>query len=163
MARSLRSDRVLTGSREASQPGSDAPLALGFVGSGRAARALARSLARRGNHVLVARHGDSAARMAEDLRADLVSASQTLAIADVTILAVPDGEVAAVFLLPFVAIRLVAGDRQSGALKIEAQHPMPAIARIGAKALVLLVAWIVASAPAAVDTISTRPPTASGR
>ena len=35
-------------------------------------------------------------------------------------------EVAAVFLLPFVAIRLVAGDRQSGALKIELQHPMPA-------------------------------------
>ena len=42
-------------------------------------------------------------------------------------------EVAAVFLLPFVAIRLVSGDRQSGALKIEMQHPMPAIARIGAK------------------------------
>ena len=62
-------------------------------------------------------------------------------------------EVAAVFLLPFVAIRLVSGDRQSGALKIEAQHPMPAVARIGAKALVLGVAWIVASAPAAVAVI----------
>jgi len=62
-------------------------------------------------------------------------------------------EVAAVFLLPFVAIRLVAGDRQSGALKIEAQHPMPAVARIAAKALVLFVAWIVASAPAAVAVI----------
>src|SRR5882762_6505757 len=62
-------------------------------------------------------------------------------------------EVAAVFLLPFVAIRLVAGDRQSGALKIEAQHPMPAVARMGAKALVLFVAWIVASAPAAVAVI----------
>jgi hypothetical protein len=62
-------------------------------------------------------------------------------------------EVAAVFLLPFVAIRLVAGDRHSGALKIEAQHPMPAVARIGAKALVLFVAWIVASAPAAVAVI----------
>src|SRR6266852_7698091 len=62
-------------------------------------------------------------------------------------------EVAAVFLLPFVAIRLVAGDRQSGALTIEAQHPMPAAARIGAKALVLFVAWIVASAPAAVAVI----------
>src|SRR5947207_10676132 len=59
-------------------------------------------------------------------------------------------EVAAVFLVPFVAIRLVAGDRQSGALKIEAQHPMPAAGRIGAKALVLLAAWIVASAPAAI-------------
>ena len=39
-------------------------------------------------------------------------------------------EVAAVFLLPFVAIRLVSGDRQSGALKIEMQHPMPAFARV---------------------------------
>ena len=58
-------------------------------------------------------------------------------------------EVAAVFLLPFVAIRLIAGDRQSGALKIELQHPMPAIARIGAKAVVLLAGWGVASlAPA---------------
>jgi hypothetical protein len=59
-------------------------------------------------------------------------------------------EVAAVFLLPFVAIRLVAGDQQSGALKIEAQHPMPAFARVGAKVLVLFAGWIVASlAPAA--------------
>jgi ABC-2 type transport system permease protein len=62
-------------------------------------------------------------------------------------------EVAAVFLLPFVAIRLVGGDRQSGALKIEAQHPMPAVARIGAKALVLFAGWVVASAPAAVAIV----------
>jgi ABC-2 type transport system permease protein len=54
-------------------------------------------------------------------------------------------EVAAVFLLPFVAIRLVAGDRQSGALKIEMQHPMPAVARVAAKAIVLLAGWLVAS------------------
>jgi ABC-2 type transport system permease protein len=54
-------------------------------------------------------------------------------------------EVAAVFLLPFVAIRLVAGDRQSGALKIEMQHPMPAFARMSAKAIVLLAGWLVAS------------------
>ncbi|MGH9144981.1 MAG: hypothetical protein ACRD2I_27910, partial [Vicinamibacterales bacterium] len=54
-------------------------------------------------------------------------------------------EVAAVFLLPFVAIRLVSGDRQSGALKIEMQHPMPAIARVAAKALVLLGGWLAAS------------------
>ena len=59
-------------------------------------------------------------------------------------------EVAAVFLLPFVAIRLVSGDRQSGALKIEAQHPLPEIARIGAKALVLGGAWLVASLPGAI-------------
>jgi ABC-2 type transport system permease protein len=54
-------------------------------------------------------------------------------------------EVAAVFLLPFVAIRLVSGDRQSGALKIEMQHPMPAFARIAAKGLVLLGGWMVVS------------------
>ncbi len=58
-------------------------------------------------------------------------------------------ELAAAFLLPFVAIRLVSEDRQSGALKIEMQHPMPALARVGAKGLVLLAAWIVVSiAPA---------------
>src|SRR2546430_15789176 len=32
-------------------------------------------------------------------------------------------ELAAAFLLPFVGIRLVSGDRQSGALKLELQHP----------------------------------------
>ena len=53
-------------------------------------------------------------------------------------------EVAAVFLLPFVAIRLVSGDRQSGALKIEMQHPMPAVVRVAAKAMVLLGGWVVA-------------------
>ena len=56
-------------------------------------------------------------------------------------------EVAAAFLLPFVAIHLVAGDRQSGALKIELQHPMSAYARVAAKALVLLGGWIIASLP----------------
>ena len=58
-------------------------------------------------------------------------------------------EVAAVFLLPFVAIRVVSGDRQSGALKIEAQHAMSSFLRIGAKAIVLALAWAVASTPAA--------------
>src|SRR2546430_5423786 len=56
-------------------------------------------------------------------------------------------ELAAAFLLPFVAIRLVAGDRQSGALKIELQHPLPSIVRMSAKAVVLLVGWLIASAP----------------
>jgi hypothetical protein len=58
-------------------------------------------------------------------------------------------ELAAAFLLPFVGIRLVSGDRQSGALKIELQHRMPALARMSAKALVLLAGWAIASiAPA---------------
>ena len=84
MARSLRNDRGLTGSGEALQPEPDAPLALGLVGSGRAARALVRTLARRGNRMLIARHGDSAARLAEDLGAELLPAEQALATADVT-------------------------------------------------------------------------------
>lgn len=55
-------------------------------------------------------------------------------------------ELAAAFLLPFVAIRLVSGDRQNGALKLELQHPMSTFTRISAKALVLLAAWIIAVA-----------------
>lgn len=56
-------------------------------------------------------------------------------------------ELAAVFLLPFVTIRLVAGDRQSGALKLELQQGMSAFPRITAKALVLLAGWLVAMLP----------------
>jgi len=56
-------------------------------------------------------------------------------------------ELAAAFLLPFVAIRVVAGDRQSGALKLELQQPLPIVARVGAKALVLLAGWTIASVP----------------
>src|SRR5579864_1486398 len=55
-------------------------------------------------------------------------------------------ELAAVFLLPFVCIRLVGGDRQSGALKLESQQGMPAFARIAAKAGVLAGGWFIASA-----------------
>ena len=55
-------------------------------------------------------------------------------------------ELAAAFLLPFVGIRLVSGDRQSGALKLELQHAMPTLARVAAKALVLYAGWLVASA-----------------
>jgi ABC-2 type transport system permease protein len=53
-------------------------------------------------------------------------------------------ELAAVFLLPFVVIRLVAGDRQSGAFKLEHQRGMSPLARISAKSLVLLGGWMVA-------------------
>jgi hypothetical protein len=54
-------------------------------------------------------------------------------------------ELAAAFLLPFVGIRLVAGDRQSGALKLELQHPLSAFARMAAKAIVLLAGWLIAT------------------
>ncbi|HYM21773.1 MAG TPA: hypothetical protein VEU08_01130 [Vicinamibacterales bacterium] len=53
-------------------------------------------------------------------------------------------EIAAAFLLPFVAIRLV--DRQSGALTLELQQPMSPLARVSVKALVLLAGWLVAMA-----------------
>lgn len=56
-------------------------------------------------------------------------------------------ELVAVFLLPFVAIRLVAGDRQSGALKLELQQRMSPFMRMAAKALVLLAGWLVAMLP----------------
>jgi len=53
-------------------------------------------------------------------------------------------ELAAAFLLPFVAIRLVAGDRQSGALKLELQHRMSAFTRMAAKSAVLMAGWWIA-------------------
>jgi hypothetical protein len=56
-------------------------------------------------------------------------------------------ELAAVFLLPFVAIRLVAGDRESGALKLELQQGMTSLTRIAAKAIVLLAGWLIAMLP----------------
>ncbi len=56
-------------------------------------------------------------------------------------------ELAAVFLLPFVAIRLVSGDQQSGALKLESQQGMSAWARIAAKGIVALAGWIIAMLP----------------
>jgi ABC-2 type transport system permease protein len=56
-------------------------------------------------------------------------------------------ELAAVFLLPFVAIRQVAGDRESGALKLELQQGMGSFARIAAKAVVLLAGWLIAMLP----------------
>src|SRR5262249_57710365 len=62
-------------------------------------------------------------------------------------------ERAAAFLLPCVAIRVMAGDRQSGALKLELQQPLSVLWRVAAKAIVLGAAWIVASAPAAIAVV----------
>jgi hypothetical protein len=59
-------------------------------------------------------------------------------------------ELVAAFLLPFVAIRLVSGDRQSGALVLEQQHRLSSVARVGAKALVLFAGWVIASLGAVV-------------
>jgi ABC-2 type transport system permease protein len=54
-------------------------------------------------------------------------------------------ELAAAFLLPFVAIRMVAGDKQSGALKIESQLAVATWVRVAVKAAVLLAGWLIAS------------------
>jgi hypothetical protein len=54
-------------------------------------------------------------------------------------------ELAAAFLLPFVAIRLVSGDLQSGAWKIEMQHPLSSRARLLIKAAVLMCGWLLAT------------------
>jgi ABC-2 type transport system permease protein len=59
-------------------------------------------------------------------------------------------ELAAAFLLPFVAIRLVSADRRSGALKLELQHAMSSFGRMSAKVVVLLLGWIIALLPAAI-------------
>jgi ABC-2 type transport system permease protein len=57
-------------------------------------------------------------------------------------------EVAGAFLLPFVAISVVAADRQSGALKLEWQSGLSSMSRVGAKAFVVLVAWVITGIPA---------------
>ena len=62
-------------------------------------------------------------------------------------------ELAAAFLLPFVGIRLVGGDRQSGALKLELQQGMSPLTRISAKALVLLLGWLIALTPAVIAIV----------
>jgi ABC-type transport system involved in multi-copper enzyme maturation permease subunit len=53
-------------------------------------------------------------------------------------------ELAAAFLLPFVGIRLVSGDRQTGALKLEMQHSLSSFSRLAVKAIVLLSGWLIA-------------------
>lgn len=54
-------------------------------------------------------------------------------------------ELAAAFLLPFVAIRLISGDKQSGALKIELQHPLSSFTRLAIKSGVLMCGWAIAT------------------
>src|SRR2546430_2048792 len=56
-------------------------------------------------------------------------------------------EIAASFLLPFVAIRAIAGDRSSGALKLELQQGMAPASMIVVKALVLGAGWLLAGIP----------------
>jgi hypothetical protein len=62
-------------------------------------------------------------------------------------------EIAAIFLLPFVAIRLMSGDRQSGALKLELQRPLSPMLRVSAKAIALLGGWMVTGLAAIVAIV----------
>jgi hypothetical protein len=57
-------------------------------------------------------------------------------------------DLAVTFLFPFVAIRLVASERESGAAKLLAQVPAPLLTRIAVKAGVLLFGWLLAWLPA---------------
>jgi ABC-2 type transport system permease protein len=58
-------------------------------------------------------------------------------------------ELAAVFLLPFVAIRIAGADRRSGALKLELQQGrVSPLARMAAKAMVAMAGWLIAMVPA---------------
>lgn len=55
-------------------------------------------------------------------------------------------ELAAAFLLPFVGIRLISADRQSGAAKLEMQHSLSSFTRIAVKGIVLFAGWTIAFA-----------------
>jgi hypothetical protein len=57
-------------------------------------------------------------------------------------------DLAVTFLFPFVAIRLVSAERESGASKLLAQTPAGLTARLAAKAAVLLLGWFLAWVPA---------------
>lgn len=56
-------------------------------------------------------------------------------------------DLAATFLLPFVAIRLISAEKQSGALKLMLQLPGSLNTKVIAKGLVILGGWLVAWAP----------------
>ena len=52
-------------------------------------------------------------------------------------------DLAATFFLPFVAIRLISAEKQSGALKLLLQLPGSLAAKLTAKGLVLLGGWVL--------------------
>lgn len=56
-------------------------------------------------------------------------------------------ELAVMLLLPFVAIRLIAAEKESGALKLALQFPMPFRTQMAAKVMALLAGWLVAWLP----------------
>jgi ABC-type transport system involved in multi-copper enzyme maturation permease subunit len=59
-------------------------------------------------------------------------------------------DLAATLLFPFVAIRMISSEKESGALKLLLQLPGTLVSKVTAKALVLLSAWIVSWVPGVV-------------
>ena len=62
-------------------------------------------------------------------------------------------DLAATFLFPFVAIRAIAAEKQSGGLKLLLQFPGALATKVAAKGLVLLFGWLVALTPGALAII----------
>jgi hypothetical protein len=62
-------------------------------------------------------------------------------------------DLAATLLFPFVAIRMVSAEKESGALKLLLQLPGTLVSKVTAKAVVLLFAWIVSWVPGVVAIV----------
>ena len=62
-------------------------------------------------------------------------------------------DLAATFLFPFVAIRLISAEKQNGGLRLLLQLPGSLASKITAKGLVLLAGWLVALVPGLVTLI----------
>jgi hypothetical protein len=62
-------------------------------------------------------------------------------------------DLAATFFLPFVAIRLISVEKQSGALKLLLQLPGSLVVKLSAKGLVLMAGWLVSCVPAIVAVV----------
>ena len=62
-------------------------------------------------------------------------------------------DLAATLLFPFVAIRMISSEKESGALKLLLQLPGTLVSKVTAKALVLLFAWIVSWVPGLVAIV----------
>src|SRR2546429_3997011 len=56
-------------------------------------------------------------------------------------------DLAATFLIPFVAIRMIASEKQSGGLKLLLQLPGGLGTKVAAKAIILLGGWVVTLVP----------------
>ena len=62
-------------------------------------------------------------------------------------------DLAATLLFPFVAIRMVSAEKESGALKLLLQLPGTLVSKVTAKAVVLLFAWIVSWVPGVIAIV----------